>query len=159
MAGFTSQLAICAPGELNIKEANSHYKCCLVEGPYINQLNRAHWTELVVTGSPGELGACEGSSVRFPVNWTQSETSSLKFEFELNQKRVKVRTSSIFFLVQLLPWHSTARAIYRVDSIQTDQLWLTVTRWFQRVSSLALVCVIRRPNGCLVLLRVAYLYD
>jgi len=67
--------------------------------------------------SPGEFGACEGSSVRLSVNWTQSETSSLKFKFERTKKRVKFRTSSIF-LVQLLPW-KRAPVCVRVDTFQT----------------------------------------
>ena len=40
-----------------------------------------------------------------------------------------------------------------------EQLWLTVTRWFQRVRSWGLVCVMRSSKGSLVSLHAACLGD
>jgi hypothetical protein len=42
---------------------------------------------------------------------------------------------------------------------KSNTLTIGRTRWFQRVRSLALVCVMRRPNAYMVLLRVAKSVD
>jgi hypothetical protein len=73
---------------------------------------------------------------------------------------VSKRNSGYIKISRIFTYHRKWLVRYKVYSVQARAtLTISWTRWFQRVRSWALVCVMRRSNRYLFGVRVSYLVD